>query len=122
VLDHEICGMALRMVRGIQARGDRLGSDLYGNIYEGDHFLTSKETLRWFREELDPPGPVIDRSSYDLWKDQGKQSAWDRACAEVERILGSHTVDPLPEDSLKELRRIMEDDARRNGITLPPLD
>ena len=32
VLDNEICGMALRMVRGIEARGDRLGGDLYGHI------------------------------------------------------------------------------------------
>ena len=39
VLDNEICGMALRMVRGIEARGDRLGGDLYGDIYDGQTFF-----------------------------------------------------------------------------------
>ncbi len=115
VLDNEICGMALRMVRGIEARGDRLGGDLYGDIYDGRHFLTSKETLRWFREELHQAGSVIDRDTYDVWMNHGKKSAWDRACEEVERLLSSHTVEPLPDDSLKALMSIMKDDARRNG-------
>jgi trimethylamine--corrinoid protein Co-methyltransferase len=122
VLDNEICGMALRMVRGIEARGDRLGGDLYGDIYDGSHFFTSKETLRWFRQELDQAGPVIDRDTYDAWKIHGKKSAWDRACEEVERVISSHTVEPLPDDSLKALMSIMKDDARRMGIDLPPLD
>jgi trimethylamine--corrinoid protein Co-methyltransferase len=122
VLDNEICGMALRMVRGIEAREDRLGGDLYGDIYDGKHFLTSKETLRWFREEMYQAGSVIDRDAYDIWKSQGKKSAWDRACEEVERIMNSHTVEPLPDDSLKALRGIMNDDARRMDIDLPPLN
>ena len=121
VLDNEICGMALRMIRGIEARGDRLGGDLYGDIYDGKHFLTSKETLRWFREEMYRPGTVIDRDTYDIWASQGKKSAWDRACEEVERITSSHAVEPLPDDSLKELMSIMKEDARRMGIDLPPL-
>jgi len=121
VLDNEICGMALRMVRGIEARGDRLAGDLYGDIYNGAHFLSSKETLRWFREELYQAGSVIDRDTYDVWMSQGKKSAWDRACREVERILSSYTVERLPDNSLKALMSIMKDDARRMGIDLPPL-
>lgn len=122
VLDNEICGMALRMIRGIEARGNRLGGDLYGDIYEGDHFLTSKETLRWFRDELDQAGSVIDRDTYDVWMSHGKKSAWDRACEEVERIMSSHKVEPLPDDSLKALKNIMKDDAQRMDIELPPLE
>jgi len=122
VLDNEICGMALRMVRGIEAREDRLGGDLYGDIYDGQHFLASEETLRWFRKEMDQPGSVIDRDTYDVWKSHGKKSSWDRACREVERIMNSHTVEPLPDDSLKALRNIMKDDAQRMGFDLPPLD
>ena len=122
VLDNEICGMALRMVKGIEARGDRLGGDLYGDIYDGAHFFTSNETLRWFREELYQAGSVIDRDRYDVWKSHGKKSAWDRACGEVERVMSSHTVEPLPDDSLKALMSIMKHDAQRMGIDLPPLD
>jgi trimethylamine--corrinoid protein Co-methyltransferase len=122
VMDNDICGMALRMVRGIEARGDRLSGDLYGDIYDGKHFLTSKETLQWFRKETFRPSTVIDRDTYDIWMSQGKKSAWDRACEEVERILSSHTVEPLSDDSLKALRNIMEEDAQRMSIDLPSLD
>ncbi len=122
VLDDEICGMALRMVRGIEARGDRLGGDLYGDIYDSTHFLASKETLRWFREEMHQAGSVIDRDTYDVWTSHGKKSAWDRACQEVERIMSSYKAEPLPDDSLKALMRIMKDDAQRMDIDLPALD
>ncbi len=122
VLDNEICGMALRMVRGIEARGEQLAGDLYGDIYDGQHFLASEETLRWFREEMDHPGQVIDRDTYDVWMSHGKKSAWDRACGEVERIVNSRTVEPLPDDSLKALMSIVRDDVQRMGFNLPPLD
>jgi trimethylamine:corrinoid methyltransferase-like protein len=110
------------MVRGIEARGERLAGDLYGDIYDGQHFLASEETLRWFRKEMDQPGPAIDRDTYDVWKSQGKKSAWDRACGEVERITSSHKVDPLSDDSLKALTGIMKDDARRLDFDLPSMD
>jgi trimethylamine--corrinoid protein Co-methyltransferase len=122
VLDNEICGMALRMVRGVEARGDRLAGDLYGDIYAGDHFLTSAETLRWFREEVYRAGPVVDRDAYENWVNRGKKSAWDRARLEVARIMSSHTVEPLPDDRLTALMDVMKADARRMGIDLPPLD
>ncbi|MFC2167628.1 trimethylamine methyltransferase family protein [Acidobacteriota bacterium] len=121
VLDNEICGMALKMVRGIEARSERLSGDLYGDIYDGEHFLASAETLRWFREEMRQAGSVIDRDTYDIWKSNGKKSAWDRACDEVESIISAYEAEPLPDDSLKELIRIMKDDAKRIGINLPPL-
>jgi trimethylamine---corrinoid protein Co-methyltransferase len=122
VFDNEICGMALRLVRGVEARGDRLAGDLYGDIYAGDHFLTSAETLRWFRQEVLPAGPVVDRDAYDTWVHRGKKSAWDRARLEVARILGSHTVEPLADDRLKALMDVVNADARRMGIDLPSLD
>jgi len=122
VFDNEICGMALRMVRGIEARGDRLAGDLFGDIYAGDHFLTSEETLRWFRQEVHPAGPVVDRDAYENWVLGGKKSAWDRARQEVARILGTHAVEPLPDERLAALMEVVNADARRMGIELPPVD
>jgi trimethylamine:corrinoid methyltransferase-like protein len=99
-----------------------LAGDLYGDIYAGDHFLTSAETLRWFREEVYLVGPVVDRGAYDTWVHRGKKSAWDRARLEVARILSSHPVEPLADGPLTALMDVMKADARRMGIELPPLD
>ena len=119
VIDNEICGMALRLVRGVEARSEQLGGDLYGDIYDGEHFVGSDETVRWFREEMLNTGAVIDRDTYDVWLSQGRKSTWQRAIEEVDRILRDHVVEPLQKDKLKELRGIMEDDAQRMGVKLP---
>ncbi len=119
VIDNEICGMALRLVRGVEARGEQLGSDLYGDIYDGEHFMGSEETIRWFREEVYAPGSVIDRDTYDVWSKQGNKSTWERAKDEVKRILKTHAVEPLPEKIMKDLRSVMERDAKSIGVSLP---
>ena len=62
VIDNEICGMARRLVQGISPRGERLAEDLFTEgLYEGDHFLLSPTTMKWFREEFFYPGSVISR-------------------------------------------------------------
>jgi len=95
-----------------------LGGDLYGDIYAGSHFLTSEGDAAVVREELHQAGSVIDRDTYDAWMSRGKERLGS-GLREVERVMSSHIVEPLPDDSLQALMSIMEDDARRLGITLP---
>ena len=120
VIDNEICGMALRLVRGVEARGEQLGSDLYGDIYNGEHFMGSSETVRWFREELYAAGPVIDRDTYGVWSQAGRKNVWERAKDEVHRILKSYEGEPLPHEVIQALRRMMEEDARSMGMSQLP--
>ena len=120
IIDHEICGMAHRLVRGVEPRSDKLSADLYGDIYDGEHFMGSEDTVRWFREELYAPGDVIDRETYDVWASQGKKDAWARAKAEVQRILGTHEPDPLAEDIKANLNGIIQADAKSNGLDKLP--
>lgn len=120
VLDNDICGMALRLVRGIEQRGESLAEDLYGDVDAGDHFLTSSETLRWMRTESFLPSEVIDRSNRDEWIKAGSTTAQSRAKERVQAILAEHTSDPLAEDVARELRRIMESDARNYGLERLP--
>jgi trimethylamine--corrinoid protein Co-methyltransferase len=120
VLDNEICGMALRLIRGIDARGEQLGKELYGDIYNGEHFMGSSDTVRWFREELLVPGPVIDRDTYDVWSQAGCKTAWDRAKIHVHSVLQSYKTEPLPENVLKTLHAIMQKDSARLGLDRLP--
>ena len=123
LIDHEICGMAHRLVRGVEPRSDQLAPDLYGDIYDGEHFVGSEETLQWFREELFAPGKVIDRDTYEIWKSKGRKSTWERAKEGVDHLLRSHREEkPLPDDVRKELDAIAARDARSLGLeSLPPL-
>jgi trimethylamine--corrinoid protein Co-methyltransferase len=121
VIDNEICGMAKRLIEGINPRTDRLAEDLFhGDIYQGDHFLTSPTTMKWFRKEFFQPGSVIDRDDKDVWIQKGATTAEDKAHQEVKRILASHTPLPLSGEIDRELMRIMEQDAKKYGLERLP--
>ena len=121
VIDNEICGMAKRLIEGIMPRTEPLAEDLFqGDIYKGDHFLTSPTTMRWFKEEFFHPGSVIDRDDKDVWIEKGATTAEERAHREVERILASHRPLPLSEEIDRELVQIMEKEAKRYGLEKLP--
>jgi len=120
LIDDEICGMALRLVRGIQGRTDPLAEDLLGDLALGDHFLTSPTTLRWLREEIVFPGAVIDRQSRERWQAAGGSSAADRARQRVDELLARHTPTPPSDDVRRRLIEIMTADAKRHGMDRLP--
>jgi trimethylamine--corrinoid protein Co-methyltransferase len=120
VIDDEICGQALRLARGIQGRGLPLAEDLWGDLGQGDHFLTSPTTLRWLREELVFPGAVIDRQSRDRWRADGATTALARARQRVRELRAWHKPKPLADDVRRRLVEIMSADARRHGADQLP--
>jgi trimethylamine--corrinoid protein Co-methyltransferase len=122
VIDNEICGMARRLVRGITPRGERLAEDLFNEgLYEGDHFLLSPVTMKWFREEFFYPGLVISRKKDQVWIEKGATTAEQRATEEVKRILATHQPEPLDKDVDRELIRIMTRAAAKYGMDKLPL-
>ncbi len=120
VIDNEICGMAKRLVQGIVLRDGRLAEDLFGDLSDGDLFLTSPRTLAYLRDEVKFPGAVIDRQPRELWEKNGSKDALQHAREEVDRLL-QHPPLSLPEGLKLELGKIMAADARAHGMDhLPP--
>jgi trimethylamine--corrinoid protein Co-methyltransferase len=123
VVDNEICGMVLRMVRGIEAREDFPSIPRFEELLKDKHLLTSEHTLRYLKEELHFPGPVIDRATRTRWQEEGGVSFVDRAHAEVERLIGKYVPSRLAESTKKELTKLMDAEARRYGMDrLPRID
>jgi len=121
VIDNEICGMAKRLIEGITPRTDPLAKDLLqGDIYQGDHFLTSPTTMKWFKKEFFYPSSVIDRDDKDVWIKKGATTAEERAHKRVEQILSSHQPAPLAKEVEQELVRIMGNEAKRYGLKQLP--
>jgi trimethylamine--corrinoid protein Co-methyltransferase len=119
-IDDEICGMALRLARGIQQRGQRLAEELWGDLTRGDHFLTSPATLRWLREEMVFPSAVIDRKSRERWLAEGSTSAVERARQRVADLLARHQPKPLADEVRRQLVAIISADAKRHGMDRLP--
>ena len=119
-VDHEVCGMALRLVRGVEPRDDFPALPLLGELLAEKHLLIARHTRRHLRQEITFPGPVIDRSSEARWREEGGESLGARAAREVERLVAAWVPSRLPDTAKRELVSVMESAARVAGLeTLP---
>ncbi len=120
VLDNEICGMALRLVQGIEPREDFPALPRFEELLKEQHLLISEHTRRYLREEHYFPGAAIDRANRSRWQEEGSRTLGARAHAEVETLVAQHEASPLPDDVRADLTRLMAAEARRHGMdTLP---
>jgi trimethylamine---corrinoid protein Co-methyltransferase len=108
VIDHEICGMIDRILRGIVVTEETVGLDVIDKVGPGGHFLNQKHTMRHLRQEHFLP-KLSDRDSYEVWNDKGRRAIDERAKEQVRKILAEHR--PLPVDPAleKELRAIVKE-------------
>jgi len=107
VIDNEICGMALRMMKDITINDETLAIDLIEKVGHGGHFLSEKHTLKWFQTEDYISSPVIDKISKPKWESTGAKDTLKRAKDQVDKILAEHHPKPLPQDKEKELDSFM---------------
>jgi trimethylamine---corrinoid protein Co-methyltransferase len=121
VLDDAICGMALRLVQGIEPRDDFPALPHFEELLREGHLLIADHTRRHLRAEISFPGPVIDRANRARWQEEGGRTLGERARGEVERLLAGYQPSRLPQETARELVHLMEAEARRAGMAgLPP--
>lgn len=116
VLDNEVCGMARRLVEGVAQRDEPMAEEVLRECIAKGELLSNPHTLKWFKEEFVFPGPVIDRKEIPQWEKEGCKSSEQKARAEVAKILSTHRPPLLDEDAQKELKKIMERDAKHHGV------
>lgn len=119
VIDNEICGMAYRLLEGISQRDDPLAAHFFEGFTAETQFLSLPHTKNWYRKEHTFPN-IIDRDTYDYWVSLGKKSIAERASEEVKRLLQENPPALQEKDVVQELRKIMFQDAKRNGISYLP--
>jgi len=113
VIDNEICGMALRLARGISLNEETLAFDLIKKVGSGGHFLSQKHTLKWFQTEEYIPSTVIDKVSKSQWERTGTKDALQRAKEYVDKILKEHNPKPLSSEVERELDSFMTEVLKR---------
>jgi trimethylamine--corrinoid protein Co-methyltransferase len=117
VIDNELCGMAYRLIAGIQHRHERMALDFLPEAVRAGHFLGHPTTLRLFREEGYMPGKVVDRASAP--PGGGGPSDYQRA-QEVVRDLLAREPFRLPEDKVRALDELVLGESREFGLEALP--
>jgi trimethylamine---corrinoid protein Co-methyltransferase len=120
VLDAESIAMAQRLMQGVQARTETLAIDMFAKAGAKGDFLKLPETRRLFRQEQHIPTKVIDRGSLRVWEETGKKDAFDRAKEKVNELVAGYKRLELRLGVEKSLRRIVEEQARREGMERLP--
>jgi trimethylamine---corrinoid protein Co-methyltransferase len=120
VVDNEICGMTLRMIRGIEPREDFPALPHFEALLAEGHLLISRHTRKHLKTEHYFPGPVLDRANRSRWAAEGARTLGERAGGEVERLLREYRPSRLPDAARRELIARMSAEARRHGMAELP--
>jgi len=116
ILDNEICGMVLRMIKGVVPKDDFPSLSIFQELLKEKHLLISTHTRRYLREEHYFPGKVIDRANLSRWKEEGGKSLEDRAQDEVKRLLEKYQPSKLLDEKKSKLTERMEMEAKKYGM------
>jgi len=119
VFDDEVVAHAQRFVRPVEVRGDLPTLDLIAELVRDQHLLTSAHTLDHWPEELYLPGPMVDRTNWDQWAEQGSPDWRARANAVIDEKLAAYEVEPLEQRIHDEIRDLLTRTSTEAGLALP---
>jgi trimethylamine--corrinoid protein Co-methyltransferase len=95
VIDDEIVGMAMRVLRGVEVNEAALGRDAIQRVGPGGHYLMDPHTLLFMRSELFYPA-LADRQNRAAWEEGGRLDTRARAAARVKDLLQKQQSPRLP--------------------------
>jgi trimethylamine--corrinoid protein Co-methyltransferase len=80
--------------------------DLIDALGPDGQYMTTDHTLQHYREHWYPT--VFDRGNHNQWVAKGGKTLGERAAAQVNKILDSHKIEPLPPEKQKAIHAIVE--------------
>ena len=107
VIDDEIAAMVKRIVNGVSLEDELMGVDLIKKVGIGNNFLTQRHTLNNIKTEQ-VQATIIDRRMRGAWEKRGSKTLIQSANQKAAELLKTHEPLPLPEDLIKELKRIVK--------------
>lgn len=100
VIDDDINGSVMRMVRGIEVTEETLAVDVINEVCGpsgAGHYLGTAQSLALMKSEYYYPH-TGDRQGRDDWNEAGGKDMRERARARAREILDTHIPTPLPSD------------------------
>ncbi len=113
VVDNEMLGHILRLIRGIEVNEETLGFDAIRSVVTGEgHFLGADHTMAAMQRDYFYPA-LADRNNPRTWQEQGANDLWAVARSRAKEILNSHIPDHLEASADRAIRA-------RHNILIPP--
>lgn len=104
LIDNDMLGMILRVVRGIEVSDETLSYKVIGDtIYGAGHFLNQEQTLKIMETEYLYPD-IADRRTSGEWQVTGKEDIYELAHRQVKKMLGSYYPDYISNEADARIR------------------
>jgi trimethylamine--corrinoid protein Co-methyltransferase len=94
VVDNEIIGMVMRVLRGIEVDSETIAAEIIKKVGPGGHFLKQPHTIKHMRSEFFFP-KLSDRDLREDWESSGSMDARQRANITARELLAEHTPEPI---------------------------
>ena len=108
VIDNDVNGAVLRMVRGIEVNDETLSIDVIDDVCRGaGHFLGHPQTLSLMHSEYLYP-EIMDRASRDDWEEMGSKDIREVAREKARQVLADHWPDVIPAEIDNDIRSRFE--------------
>ncbi len=103
VMDNEILGAVMRVLKGVRVTDATLAVDVTAEVGPGGNYIQEDHTFEHMRDEHFVP-TVADRQPRENWEASGKKDTWKR-CHEIALdALANHEPTPVDEDTVKAIR------------------
>jgi trimethylamine--corrinoid protein Co-methyltransferase len=104
LIDNDMMGSILRLVRGIEVNEETLSIDIIENtVYGAGHFLNQDQTLNIMETEYIYP-QVADRRTAGEWEVTGKQDIYELAHTRVKKMLSTHYPEYINPEAEEKIR------------------
>jgi len=109
VVDDEIIGMALRLLKGIEIDEETLGFEAIREVGPSGNFLSSMHTIKHMRQEYFRQA-LGDRQARETWEKAGSLDGRERARRRAKEILKTHSpkgIDPKTDQEIRKRFKIL---------------
>jgi len=120
VIDNEIAGNILRILKGMDTTEDKIAIDVIKEVGAEGNFLSHLHTLKYFRDEHFI-AELTDRNVRSVWERLGSKSLLERAKEKVKNILAEYHPTPLDKDIQRELEKEIKRIYEREGVPYTPI-
>jgi len=107
VIDDEIIGFLLRVIKGIEVTTETLAVDLIRKVGPRGHFLNQMHTLRHLRTEYWFP-ELSNRATYDNWLRKSGKDIVTKAREKVSKYLKEHKAPELSQENKRKIQEIIK--------------
>ena len=112
-IGNEIADICFRIARGVTVDDDTLATDIIANVGPGGQFLGQKHTIKYLQQNEHWMPTLLDRTRFETWQNTGSKDFTARVRARVQKILKEHQPEPLPEYTMEEIGKVLEEATRR---------